>query len=185
MAKRACKGKTKAGKACRAAPLRDGDYCSAHDPISPDSTRFGSPEQAAAAARFAGRPRTPRPTDLMREIVEDEVVAVLAPFFRAIGIDIEVVDGELVKQPCTRPSRYVWAGPDDPAVHMEDLGAQIAAAEKLLDRVYGKPRQALEHTGAGGGPIEVSEAMDLSRLSDEQLEDLQGLVTRATAADGL
>ncbi len=34
--------------------------------------------------------------------------------------------------------------------------ARVAAATALLDRGYGRPRQALEHTGDGGGPVEVS-----------------------------
>lgn len=33
--------------------------------------------------------------------------------------------------------------------------ARVAAATALLDRGYGRPRQALEHTGEGGGPLEV------------------------------
>jgi hypothetical protein len=31
--------------------------------------------------------------------------------------------------------------------------ARVSAATALLDRAYGKPPQALEHTGADGGPI--------------------------------
>ena len=33
----------------------------------------------------------------------------------------------------------------------------IAAAEKLLDRVYGRPKQATEISGPAGGPIETRE----------------------------
>ena len=51
---------------------------------------------------------------------------------------------------------------------VEDLGAQITAAEHLLSRVYGKPRQQLEHAGAEGGPIELKDAVgvELRRLGD-------------------
>lgn len=38
----------------------------------------------------------------------------------------------------------------------ESEGARVSAATALLDRGYGKPRQALEHTGAEGGPLLVS-----------------------------
>ena len=38
------------------------DRCRAH-PLSPDSTRFGSPELAKAAGDLAGRPRRPRVLD--------------------------------------------------------------------------------------------------------------------------
>ena len=33
--------------------------------------------------------------------------------------------------------------------------ARIAAATAILDRAYGKPRQALEHSGEDGGPVEM------------------------------
>lgn len=34
--------------------------------------------------------------------------------------------------------------------------ARVAAASALLDRGYGKPRQAVEHSGEGGGPLRVT-----------------------------
>lgn len=37
--------------------------------------------------------------------------------------------------------------------------ARIAAARELLDRGYGKPRQAIEHTGNDGGPITLLETV--------------------------
>lgn len=37
----------------------------------------------------------------------------------------------------------------------ESEGTRVAAAEALLNRGWGKPAQALEHTGADGGPLEV------------------------------
>lgn len=37
----------------------------------------------------------------------------------------------------------------------ESDSARVAASSALLDRAYGKPRQAHEHTGEGGGPVEV------------------------------
>ena len=33
--------------------------------------------------------------------------------------------------------------------------AKIAAAKELLDRGYGKPAQAMEHSGPDGGPVVV------------------------------
>jgi hypothetical protein len=55
--------------------------------------------------------------------------------------------------------------------------ARIKAAEKVLDRGYGKPRQAVQHGGAVG-------AYDFSRLPDEQLRIVyDGL--KAASIDGL
>ena len=34
--------------------------------------------------------------------------------------------------------------------------ARVAAACAILDRGYGKPRQAVEHSGPEGGPVEIA-----------------------------
>lgn len=38
----------------------------------------------------------------------------------------------------------------------ETAASRTAAATALLDRGYGKPPQALEHMGEGGGPVVIS-----------------------------
>lgn len=44
----------------------------------------------------------------------------------------------------------------DIATKGESESARVTAAIALLDRGYGKPRQALEHTGGDGGPLVVT-----------------------------
>lgn len=39
------------------------------------------------------------------------------------------------------------------ADHGESEAARVSAATAILDRGYGKPKQALEHSGEGGGPV--------------------------------
>lgn len=51
--------------------------------------------------------------------------------------------------------------------------AIVSAANSMLDRGWGKPPQQLEHTGAQGGPIQVSDAR----------ERLEHIIDR-TAAEG-
>jgi hypothetical protein len=41
-----------------------------------------------------------------------------------------------------------------------------------------------EHIGAGGGPIQLTVKPDLSRLSDEELEQLQQLVSKTLPEEG-
>jgi hypothetical protein len=134
--RRRCKGTSRSGKRCKAWPLHGSDRCAAH-PLSPDSPRFGSPEQAAAAGRLGGRPRNPRPHERMRERIEAEIEALIAPYFEAATQAVVVIkyEGEAI------------------VTDIADWGARIAAVEKLLDRVYGKPTEAVEITGADGGPI--------------------------------
>ena len=38
----------------------------------------------------------------------------------------------------------------------ESERARVAAATAILDRGFGRPRQAVEHSGEGGGPLHIS-----------------------------
>lgn len=56
----------------------------------------------------------------------------------------------------------------DVAQNSENDSARVSAAQAILDRGYGKPRQALEHTGEDGGPV----AIDVThRVLDASAED--------------
>lgn len=44
----------------------------------------------------------------------------------------------------------------DVARNSENDSARVAAASALLDRGYGRPKQALEHTGGNGGPVQLN-----------------------------
>ncbi|MEM7730675.1 MAG: hypothetical protein AAF311_15645 [Pseudomonadota bacterium] len=43
----------------------------------------------------------------------------------------------------------------------EPAAARVSAANAILDRGYGKPPQALEHTGKDGGPLETITRVEL------------------------
>lgn len=55
----------------------------------------------------------------------------------------------------------------------ESDAARVSAANALLDRAYGKPSQAVQHTGRNGGPIQT---IDLTNATDEQLDALEALI---------
>jgi hypothetical protein len=159
-----CTGKTRKGVRCKAAPLKPGTvidgvtvkgkHCRAHDPDVPASARFGSHAQAKAAGDKGGRPPLPKPTELARQLVERHVTGILRPHFKALGMQlnddgtVEMLERGAIVTGESKEGVVV-------ASEIEDLGAQIAAAEKLLDRVYGRPKQTQELTGAGGGPVEL------------------------------
>jgi hypothetical protein len=46
----------------------------------------------------------------------------------------------------------------------ESEAARVAAANSILDRAYGKPKQSVEHMGSDGGPIQVTIAGDDTAL---------------------
>ena len=89
--KRVCQAINRAGERCGAAPLVGTEYCSAHNPVAPASTRFGSPEQATRAGVQGGRPPNPRVTEVMRHRVEEQVEAVLRVYFDALTSPDEVI----------------------------------------------------------------------------------------------
>lgn len=140
MAKRRCQGKTKAGKRCRAFPLHGSKLCLAH---SDAETR--SSVQFVGGQPGSGRPPKPRVVDVLRERVEAEVELIVAPYFQALSEAVltATYEGEVI------------------ASELPDLAGRIQAAEKLLDRVYGKPRQTIEHAGPESGPpVAVEFALD-------------------------
>lgn len=163
--KRKCKGKTKAGKPCGANPLRKGTvingvtvtgkWCRTHDPDLPDSARI------QGAQPGAGRPRVPRPTEVAAELVNRHIEKVVRPYWRALGydvvhndetgeLDIVALEGGGLKMSATFEGMVVVS-------EHEDIGGQVAVAEKLQDRAHGKPTQRTEVTGAGGGAVRIED----------------------------
>jgi hypothetical protein len=61
--------------------------------------------------------------------------------------------------------------------------ARVAAAVALLDRGWGRPRQAVEHTGPGGGPIEVN-AVDLRGKLASRIAGLASRIAPIVATNG-
>jgi hypothetical protein len=151
--KRACKGTTRAHKPCGANPLKpgtviegvtvSGQWCRQHDLDLPDSARIGG------ATPGAGRKPKPTPTEIARNLVEKYELALQRPYWLALGYDVRIgEDGpELVER--ADGGAKLFGESKDGEIRVsshEDLGAMIAAAEKLWDRVYGKARQRNEVT---------------------------------------
>jgi hypothetical protein len=174
MSKRKCKidpKETRTGKPCGASPLKpetevegvkvSGDFCRGHDPDIPDNARFGSHAQAKAAGEQGGRPRLPTPTDIARRLIEANELVLLRPYYLALGYDVKLgPDGPELK---SIPGGGVKVHGESKEGHIVvsdhlDLGAMQEAAERLWNRVYGKPKQSTEITGPGGGPIEHEHA---------------------------
>lgn len=149
--KRKCAGTTKKGTPCKAGPLTGTNRCAAH-PVDPDSPRFGSPAQASAAGKLGGRPPLPKPTDVARRLIEENVAAILRPHFLALGIELHD-DGTTTRLDGGALMYGESKDGDVIASSYEDLAAQMEAAEKLLNRVYGRPKQAVEMSGPEGGPV--------------------------------
>lgn len=148
-----CSGTSKAtGQPCRANPLKGTDRCLAH---SDEETRRSV--EFVGGGPGSGRPRLPRPSEVARELIERNVLALQRPYWRTLGYDVVIgADGpELVQLEDGGAKLHAsFEGRVSVSRH-DDLAAMMAAAERLQDRVYGKPTQATEISGPDGGPVEV------------------------------
>lgn len=60
----------------------------------------------------------------------------------------------------------------------EGGAARVAAANALLDRGYGKPKQSVEASGPDGGPIQTEATIDTSGLTREQLQAVASIAVK-------
>jgi hypothetical protein len=154
---RTCQSKTLKGEPCRAAALSGRDRCLAHsDEITRGKTGFGGVQ------RGAGRPRSPRAVDVLRERVEADVDRVLDPLFNALEATRSVVVGN---------------GSTAHVQVVEDIPTRLAAARELLNRAYGRPRQVPE-------VIEITAEMLDNAIAQMEVEVAE-LERQAAGAVGL
>lgn len=158
----ACAGTTKKGQPCKARPLKDQATCLAHaDEETRASVSFGGPRAGA----LGGRPRNPRPSEIARQLIERNELVLQRPYWRTLGYDVELgPEGpylvEMVDEETGKPvgGAKLFGESKDGVVKVsshDDLGAMITAAEKLQDRVYGRPKTTTEISGPEGQAIEV------------------------------
>lgn len=162
-----CTGTTRKGKPCGAYPLKGTTKCLAHS----DAQTRASVGFIAANGK-GGRPPAPRAVDVLRERVEARIDEVIAPLFDALG----AAGGFTVK----------FAGEDGEEqvafVPEPDHGIRLQAVRELLDRVYGKPKQTQELTGANGGPVELVTPEDATQRAEQAALILQR--ARLTVGNG-
>jgi hypothetical protein len=104
-----------------------------------------APEKVRRAAGFmghglGGRKKKPPLPQVMREMVEQRAGEVMQPYF----------DGLTALRPVV-----VGNGPHARLRMVEDPSVRLRAADAVFDRVYGKPKQTTELTGADGAAIAV------------------------------
>ncbi len=157
--KRRCTARTQKGEQCRNAALKGHMVCIAHAERKVKEARgFGGPQPNS------GRPKKLKPMDIERDLMQRYVLAWMRPYWRALGFDVGVdEDGELYLMELAEGGIKIHGESKDGDINMtdyDDLAAQISAAEKLRDRVFGRPKQTTEVSGPGGGKIEVDVTAD-------------------------
>lgn len=145
-----CTATTNAGNRCKSAPQHGKEVCLAHDQEARESGRFGG------AQPNAGRPANPKPSEIARKLIEENVLALQRPYWNTLGYDVLIGDDGPYLVRLDAGGAKLYGTSKDGYVSMseyEDMGAMMAAAEKLQDRVYGRPKQQTEVTGKDGGPV--------------------------------
>lgn len=147
-----CKAKVKRGprkgEVCGRDCWQDSDKCWGHQAKEVKASKgFGGPQPNS------GRPKLITPMDAARQLVAEKIDALIRPHFKALGYDIEVTydrEGPSLKLVELERGATIFGESKDGDViasEYEDLAAQIAAAEKLMDRLWGRPKQAVEMSG--------------------------------------
>ena len=125
MAKK-CSAKTKAGKRCKANARYDSGYCNAHSPKElQERSGFGGAQPGA------GRPRTPKAIDALRERIEKDIDRWLQPLEDGLTADRGVVVGD---------------GENARVEFFADHPTRMKAMQLAFDRAFGKPAQAIKHS---------------------------------------
>jgi hypothetical protein len=192
--KRHCESTTDAGKPCGANPLKPGTiiegitvtgkWCRTHDKDLPTSAKL---DRTRTREQMGGRPPKPKLPEVERQLVEQHLEKVLRPYWRTLGYDVvlDAVSGSLSIVSLEGGGAKLYGTSKDGEVRVsahEDIGAMMEAAEKIRDRVFGRPKQQTEVTGLGGAAVQVDHGIDLSRLTDEELRVLKGI--RERTGDG-
>lgn len=187
--KTARKPKSKAHKAKAKKPARKGAKPAAPKP-EPEATAE-APAPKAKPGRPAGSERVGGPTPKLQLVGVAKVIEVL----RASG-GIKAVAADHLNVSRTTLYKFIDEHPEVEEALVEidgEIGdiaeAKVVTAIKAGDmqtvrwylEMKGKERgyvRRVENTGKNGGPIETREKMDLSGLSDEELEILKKAATR-------
>lgn len=137
MAKRHCAAITRKGTRCKAHPLKGSDKCLSHaDAKAREAVGF------VARNGKAGRKPRPKPDELVRQRLAAAIDYVLAPHFQALGIVGWNEDGTPIVD-MSQAAMEVGRSNSGKVTLTEiaDLAGRIAAAEKLIDRGFGKATQ--------------------------------------------
>jgi hypothetical protein len=166
MTTRTCQDTTKAGKPCGANPLKPGTviegvtvtgkWCRNHDHDLPTSAKLHA---TRTREQMGGRPRKPTPAEVERKLIETNIVALERPYWRTLGYDVLLGEDGPYLVELEGGGAKLFGESKDGYINVsshDDLGAMIAAAEKLRDRVYGRPKQSSEVTVITQDAIDVA-----------------------------
>lgn len=140
-----CSDTTMAGNPCRSWASYPDGKCRAHT----DHVTAEERTEQAIKGNDLKKARRPKPHELMQKVLEARPELFMRPFLDALGItvtlDSDPETGEIIPVVAeTGDGAVLYGVSKDGDVVIskhKDLEGQMRAAERLMDRVYGKPRQ--------------------------------------------
>jgi len=163
-----------------------GEFCRGHDPDLPRKTQLTAEDRAKGGAAT----RKVKPMEIEKRLLENYAIAWMRPYWRILGFDVHLDDdGELALTELPEGGAKLHGESRDGVVRVsdhDDLAAQMAAAEKLRDRVFGRPTSRSQFEGAVEQRRDRSTAQ-LDRAIEHELGQLQARererLTEQLAAD--
>ncbi|MCA1837475.1 MAG: hypothetical protein LC674_01435, partial [Actinobacteria bacterium] len=180
------------GEPCGASPLKPGtliegvevagDFCMKHDPDVPDGAWKRFVQDPALAVRRSQK--IPTPFELMAQAMAKAPGLIFRPHLEALGLQWDAETDEFVKVgDGARVIGFSREGYARVSKH-KDLDLQMRAAERLKDRIYGKPRQALDVAGGlAHVQVAVPKTLDRAKIVAKVLQDAGAIAGQGPAAD--
>lgn len=137
-----------------------GDYCLHHEPTIDNESResfrvFGSSKRKVY--------RRVTPGELAHQLIQRSPHVFLGPYLKALGYEMDE-EGELHRIGSGLKLYGYSRGGEVMKSRYPDVVGQVNVAEKLLDRVYGKARQAVD-LAASSTSVSVHVVMDPDRVT--------------------
>jgi hypothetical protein len=154
-----CAGENTDNEPCESRRVTGSDYCAWH--------MDESERKRLSVLVPGGISRKQRAPELLRQVMEVAQLKIIEPYLDALGIEVIGFDQE-TNEPILRDTgggltlHGESKDGDIVLTPYPDVVGRIAAAEKLFDRVYGKPKQTTQLEG-GVTPIKVQPVRSIDR----------------------
>lgn len=162
-----CQGYTKKGDPCSRPSMNGAKHCRIHLNDAELAKLNLRPSYELMKTRVNPTKKIPGPV-LMREVTEVAVEKLVHRYFLAVGLEFvgfDVDNNPIVIDKGVKKGICLHGESKDGYVEMSeypDLVAQVQIMEKLLDRVYGKPKQTQVLEG-GIKPVQVQPVRSVER----------------------
>lgn len=164
-----CQGYTKKGDPCEAYAITGAKHCGSHLNDA-EKVKLGRPAlyEQAKGKRTGPVERVGNAPRMMKQIVEAAAEKLMQRYFKSLGMEFvgfDQDDNVIIIDHGVQKGICIHGESKDGYIEMSsypDMAAQVQIMEKLMDRVYGKPKQTQVLEG-GDKPIQVTPVRTVER----------------------